>query len=261
MNQQADSHDGHPECDFALKPGSHSIVWVQILAEKLAGRSCHIENPEYEPVFDDSQDRVGCRTVSDTDTFYIQSLAKFHQQVLHCPERAEIAAEKFAEQHHSGRQHYPHHNLQGTHAARQRAVYKIGSQCLETSHRAVCLRVSRFLARNNPSQEQYQSGQHTPLQEVFRPVLDDGRFFCHSLISFNCCFPFSLPDASPENCQGVRQELFFPVYRDEPAAFCKTGREFAYVVSADVFHHGIAVIVRYNTIPHKITHLHISGFE
>ena len=53
-----DGYDRHPECYLSLESCSDCVIRIEVLAEKLARIYSHIEDPEYEGVFHDTQNLV-----------------------------------------------------------------------------------------------------------------------------------------------------------------------------------------------------------
>lgn len=166
--------DGHPERDLTLEPGGYGIVRVEVLAEEFAGGCGHIHDPEKQQVLDNPQRFIEHGAVPDAQFFDLETLAKFRKQILHRSDRAEIAAEQFAEENDSDQQGDSHHDLQRGHAAGQRTPNRIGGQRLDASERAVCLRIhlGGFLEDlpGQAGEEEYKQRKCSPLKEVPRPI-------------------------------------------------------------------------------------------
>ena len=174
--------DGHPKSYFSLEAGCNCVIRVQVLAEKLTGSGRHVEDPEYQRIFDYAEDFVCHAAVFDIDGFYADCVAKLHKKVFHCANRAQIAAEQFAEQDHSRRKGNSQDYLQGTHAAGKRASYKECCKGLKAAHGAQCLRVCLLHVGDDnfdkSSDKENYCCQSAPLKDVTWPVgLDAGWFF------------------------------------------------------------------------------------
>jgi len=158
--------DGHPDGDLALEARGDGVVGVEILAEKLAARRRHVEYVEQQGVFDGAEQAVGdaSRAYFNAD---LQLLAAPAHPFADGSQRAEVAAEEFAEKDHSHGEHDAHHDLRHGHRAGQRVVDQVASQRLQSAERAVGLHVRGFLPERKPvDHESHDCRKRAPLQQI-----------------------------------------------------------------------------------------------
>ena len=142
QKHQGKAHQAHPKGDFTLEAGCDGIIRVEILAEKLAGSSGAVEYPEQKHILDCTQDIVKHALMSYLHAFETYCRSGFCEQVLNCSYRADVGAEKLAEENHARSKHKPHHYLQTAHRARQRTSGQESDESLNSAHRAISFRIA-----------------------------------------------------------------------------------------------------------------------